>query len=81
MLLRADILLEKRSLIRQPRMLFPDEGTAHLDVDNEMQINESLRHLSMTRISVAHRPEMSNGADRIIRVGQTPTMQLAPSPN
>jgi ATP-binding cassette, subfamily B, bacterial CvaB/MchF/RaxB len=74
-------VLLARALYRQPRMLFLDEGTAHLDVDNEMQINESLRHLSMTRISVAHRPEMSSGADGIIHVGKTPTMQLAPSPN
>jgi ATP-binding cassette, subfamily B, bacterial CvaB/MchF/RaxB len=74
-------VLLARALYRQPRILFLDEGTAHLDVENEKQINESLRHLRMTRISVAHRPEMTSGADRIIRVGQTATIQLAPTPN
>src|SRR5436190_7572378 len=71
-------VLLARALYRQPRILFLDEGTAHLDIENERRINESLRHLSITRISVAHRPEMSSGADRIIRVGQTVTTQLAP---
>jgi ATP-binding cassette subfamily B protein RaxB len=74
-------VLLARALYRQPRILFLDEGTAHLDVENEKRINESLRHLSMTRISVAHRPEMSSGADRIIRVGQALTMELASTPN
>lgn len=70
-------VLLARALYRQPRILFLDEGTAHLDTENEKLINESLRHLSITRISVAHRPEMSSGANRIIRVGQT--LQLASS--
>jgi ATP-binding cassette subfamily B protein RaxB len=74
-------VLLARALYRRPRILFLDEGTAHLDVENEREINESLRHLSMTRISVAHRPEISSGADRIIRVGQTLTMQLTSRPN
>jgi ABC-type iron transport system FetAB ATPase subunit len=60
-----------RSLYRQPRILFLDEGTAHLDVDNEKYINDSLNRLQMTRISVAHRPEVSSGADRILRVART----------
>jgi len=60
-----------RALYRQPRILFLDEGTAHLDVDNEKHINDSLKNLQMTRISVAHRPEISSGADRILRIART----------
>src|SRR6476620_12376927 len=60
-----------RALYRQPRILFLDESTAHLDVDNEKHINDSLNHLQMTRISVAHRPEISSGADRILRIART----------
>jgi ATP-binding cassette subfamily B protein RaxB len=74
-------VLLARALYRQPRILFLDEGAAHLDTENEKQINESLRKLNMTRISVAHRPEMSSGADRILRVGQSPTMRLTSEPN
>ena len=62
-----------RALYRQPRILFLDEGTAHLDVDNEKHINESLKGLPMTRISVAHRPEIGSGADRILRIARTLT--------
>jgi ATP-binding cassette subfamily B protein RaxB len=36
-------MLLARALYRQPRMLFLDEGTAQLDVDNEKCINESLK--------------------------------------
>ena len=57
-----------RALYRQPRILFMDEGTAHLDVDNERQINERLRRLSITRISIAHRPGMAQGADVVVRI-------------
>ena len=60
-----------RALYRQPQILFLDEGTAHLDVDNEKHINDSLKSLQMTRISVAHRPEISSSADRILQVART----------
>jgi ATP-binding cassette subfamily B protein RaxB len=60
-----------RAFYRQPRILFLDEGTAHLDVDNERHINESLKHLQITLISVAHRPELSSGGDRILRIART----------
>jgi ATP-binding cassette, subfamily B, bacterial CvaB/MchF/RaxB len=64
-------VLLARALYRQPRILFMDEGTAHLDIDNERHINQGLRQLRITRISVAHRPDISAGADRIIRVATT----------
>ena len=64
-------VLLARALYRQPRILVLDEGTAHLDVDNERHINESLIRLRMTRVSVAHRPDISAGADRIIRIART----------
>jgi ATP-binding cassette, subfamily B, bacterial CvaB/MchF/RaxB len=59
-------VLLARALYHQPRILFLDESTAHLDVDAERHINETLKHLRMTRISVAHRP--ADGADRIVRI-------------
>jgi ATP-binding cassette, subfamily B, bacterial CvaB/MchF/RaxB len=64
-------VLLARALYREPRILFLDEGTAHLDVDNERLINESLRQLRMTRISIAHRPDMASGADRIVHIFRT----------
>jgi ATP-binding cassette subfamily B protein RaxB len=64
-------LLLARALYREPRILFLDEGTAHLDLDNERHINESLHRLGMTRISVAHRPDISAGANRVIVIAKT----------
>ena len=72
-------VLLARALYREPRILFLDEGTAHLDVDNERLINESLRQLRMTRISIAHRPDMASGADRIVHVFRT-VQSLAVAP-
>jgi ATP-binding cassette, subfamily B, bacterial CvaB/MchF/RaxB len=64
-------VLLARALYRRPKILVLDEGTAHLDVDNERQINANLQRLAMTRISIAHRPDMACGADRIIFVNRT----------
>src|SRR4029077_6839974 len=58
-------VLLARALYRRPKILFLDEGTAHLDTEKEKEINANLRHLSMTRVSVAHRPEIPQGADMI----------------
>jgi ATP-binding cassette subfamily B protein RaxB len=58
-----------RALYKEPRILFLDEGTAHLDVAKEKEINQRLQQLSITRISVAHRPDMIAGADTILRLG------------
>ncbi len=61
-------ILLARALYRRPRILFLDEGTAHLDVERERRINEALRRLDITRISIAHRPEMAEGSD-LVRMG------------
>jgi ATP-binding cassette subfamily B protein RaxB len=62
-------VLLARALYKDPKVLFLDEGTAHLDVPKEKEINERLQCLKITRISVAHRPEMMSGADAVLRIG------------
>ena len=61
-------VLLARALYRRPKILFLDEGTAHLDTEKEREINANLRYLNMTRVSVAHRPEITHGADMIIHL-------------
>ena len=61
-------VLLARALYRHPKILFLDEGTSHLDVEKEREINGNLRRLNMTRVSVAHRPEITSGADAIVRI-------------
>src|SRR5262249_38703512 len=58
-------VLLARALYRQPKILFLDEGTAHIDTAKETEINANLMRLSITRINVAHRSEMTFGADQV----------------
>ena len=62
---RQRVLLA-RALYRRPRMLFMDEGTSHLDLDKEREVNRALAELKITRIVIAHRPETIRAADRIV---------------
>ncbi|WP_262297809.1 peptidase domain-containing ABC transporter [Microvirga sesbaniae] len=62
---RQRVLLA-RALYRGPRILFMDEGTSHLDLDKEREVNRALAGLAITRIVIAHRPETIRAADRIV---------------
>lgn len=62
---RQRILLA-RALYRRPAMLIMDEGTAHLDIEHERQVNEAISAMGITRIIVAHRRETVAAADRVI---------------
>lgn len=57
-----------RALYREPRILFMDEATSHLDVNNETLVNENIKQLDITRVIVAHRPETVKSAGRQINL-------------
>ncbi len=59
-------VLIARALYRKPSILFMDEATSHLDLNNEASINKAISNLSITRIIIAHRPSTIASADRII---------------
>ncbi len=59
-------ILLARALYKQPKILFLDEATSHLDKDNEKIINESLKSLAITQIIIAHRQETIQMADRVL---------------
>lgn len=59
-------LLIARALYRRPSILFMDEATSHLDLDNEAFINQAIASLKITRIIIAHRPSTIASADRTI---------------
>ena len=61
-------ILLARALYKQPKILFLDEATSHLDVENERRINQSLKSLEITQIIIAHRKETIEMADRVINL-------------
>ena len=58
-------ILLARALYKQPKLLFLDEATSHLDVDNEKNINAALKSLDITQVIIAHRQETIQMADKV----------------
>lgn len=58
-----------RALYRQPSILFMDEATSHLDIENESRVNRNIQRMNITRVLVAHRTETIKSADRKINIG------------
>lgn len=63
-------LLLARALYRSPKILFLDEATSHLDIGLEYHVNMAIQQLSMTRVTIAHRPETILSADTIYQLDQ-----------
>lgn len=59
-------VLLARALYRRPRLLLMDEGTSHLDLKLEQDVNSAISDMRITRIIVAHRLETISNADRIL---------------
>jgi ATP-binding cassette subfamily B protein RaxB len=59
-------LLLARALYRQPQILIMDEGTSHLDLAREKEVNAAISSLGITRIIVAHRRDTVLAANRIM---------------
>ncbi|WP_027082742.1 peptidase domain-containing ABC transporter [Lysobacter sp. HA18] len=55
-----------RALYRNPKLLFLDEATSHLDVTKERLVNDAVKQLRLTKVIVAHRPETIASADRVL---------------
>ena len=68
-------LLIARALYRRPKILFLDEATSHLDIDNEAKINQAISALNITRVIIAHRPSTIVSADRVIQIGDKEIIQ------
>lgn len=55
-----------RAIYRNPRILFLDEATSHLDVERERLVNDAVRELKLTKIIIAHRSETIASVDRVL---------------
>lgn len=63
---QAQRILIARALYRNPRILFLDEATCHLDADTEKTIYDNLSQLSITKVIIAHRASVIDSADNLI---------------
>jgi ATP-binding cassette, subfamily B, bacterial CvaB/MchF/RaxB len=61
-------VLLARALYHQPKILFVDEGTAHVNVEMESQIYDGLGSLKLTMICIAHRPGVLAYSDKVFRL-------------
>ncbi len=61
-------VLIARALYKDTPLVFMDEATSHLDSDNETKIMSYFKALKKTRISVAHRQETIDSAEREIKL-------------
>ena len=59
-----------RALYREPKILFMDEGTSHLDIQVERAINDNLSQLNITRVVIAHRPDTLRIADKVFNMSE-----------
>lgn len=79
-------VLLARALYKNPKFLYLDEATSHLDIALEQAVNYAIKQLKMTRIIIAHRPETIRSADRIFVltpegiVEQTKEMHVSAQP-
>jgi ATP-binding cassette subfamily B protein RaxB len=61
-------ILLARALYKSPAILFLDEATSHLDIENERNIVNALKDRRITVVGIAHRAESVRRADRLIRI-------------
>lgn len=68
-------ILLARALYMQPKVIVLDEATSHLDIENERLVSVAVRKTMRTRITVAHRPETIQMADRVVVLEQGKIVQ------
>jgi len=59
-------ILLARALYRDPKILYLDEATSHLDSSHEIHLVKGISALEITRVVIAHRQETVRHADRVI---------------
>ena len=61
-----------RVFLKNPKILLLDEATSALDTESELQIERSLKELSVgrTTLTIAHRLSTIKNSDRIIVLGR-----------
>lgn len=73
-------ILVARALYRNPSILLTDEATSHLDPATEAMILDSIKHMQVTRISIAHRAESVRLADQVLILRDGQLLAATPKP-
>jgi ATP-binding cassette subfamily B protein RaxB len=55
-----------RAIYHEPKVLFLDEATSHLDGPSEGMVSQAVKAMDMTRVLIAHRRETIATADRVL---------------
>jgi ATP-binding cassette subfamily B protein RaxB len=55
-----------RAIYHEPKVLFLDEATSHLDSESERLVSQAVQAMKMTRVLIAHRKETIATADRVL---------------
>ena len=61
-------ILIARALYKNPKIIFLDEATSHLDPETEIAVSKSIKKLNVTKIMIAHRKETIMSADRVFKM-------------
>ena len=61
-------LILARALYKNPKILFMDEATSHLESKLEHDISMEIKKLNITRVIIAHRKDTIDSADRVINL-------------
>jgi ATP-binding cassette subfamily B protein RaxB len=60
-----------RAVYHDPKLLFLDEATSHLDTESERLVSQAVRAMNLTRVLIAHRRETIETADRVLRLDES----------
>ena len=71
-------LLFARAIYQNPRVLFLDEATSHLDKASAQHITNAVQRSDMTRVVVAHDMDTVRGADQILHVQEGRVSAFSP---
>lgn len=76
-------LMIARALYRTPRILFLDEGTAHIDVAGERALMQHIRTRGITCVYITHSPDLLSFADVVLHwtvPGEAPQVRRRTEP-
>lgn len=73
------VLLARALYLKKPFLIL-DEGTAHLDEENERQVLSNLKEIGVTMIMTAHKSELKTFGIQLWELDRTGHLKVTPQP-